>query len=189
MTLGRTAENKIKIKTDGADGLRAVECACCGGSCPDNIKLTFGGRELLFQFGGGNAPTALFNAGACYGYTGTFTQQVLCNGELLYGYPYEKCIGISLYAQVTVDCATQTVTHFAIQQREVTSALAQCDVCADRQHVGAYFNTIELDGSGVFQFGTAFQHPGISISVPDSVCTESAGPPQESIYSVLFEIA
>lgn len=29
MILGRTAENKIKIKTDG--GLRAVGCACCGG--------------------------------------------------------------------------------------------------------------------------------------------------------------
>jgi len=28
MTLGRTADNKIKIKTDG--GLRAVNCACCG---------------------------------------------------------------------------------------------------------------------------------------------------------------
>ena len=28
MTLGRTASNAIKIKTDG--GLRAVECACCG---------------------------------------------------------------------------------------------------------------------------------------------------------------
>jgi hypothetical protein len=36
MTLGRTTENKIKIKTDG--GLRAVECACCNpgpcGGCP-----------------------------------------------------------------------------------------------------------------------------------------------------------
>lgn len=30
MILGRTAENKIKIKTDG--GLRAVGCACCGGA-------------------------------------------------------------------------------------------------------------------------------------------------------------
>jgi hypothetical protein len=29
MTLGRTSSNAIKIKTDG--GLRAVECACCGG--------------------------------------------------------------------------------------------------------------------------------------------------------------
>ena len=29
MTLGRTSSGAIKIKTDG--GLRAVECACCGG--------------------------------------------------------------------------------------------------------------------------------------------------------------
>ena len=29
MTLGRTPEGAIKIKTDG--GLRAVNCACCGG--------------------------------------------------------------------------------------------------------------------------------------------------------------
>ena len=34
MTLGRTSDNKIKIKTDEAGGgLRAVECACCGGVC------------------------------------------------------------------------------------------------------------------------------------------------------------
>ena len=30
MTLGRTASNAIKIKTDGGT-TRAVECACCGG--------------------------------------------------------------------------------------------------------------------------------------------------------------
>jgi hypothetical protein len=29
MIIGRTAENKIKIKTDDPLGLRAVECACC----------------------------------------------------------------------------------------------------------------------------------------------------------------
>ena len=34
MTLGRTAEGKIKIKTDGTAGLRAVECGCCvAGPC------------------------------------------------------------------------------------------------------------------------------------------------------------
>ena len=32
MVLGRTADNKIKIKKDDPLGLRAVECACCG-SC------------------------------------------------------------------------------------------------------------------------------------------------------------
>jgi hypothetical protein len=37
MTLGRTTDNKIKIKTDEeGGGLRAVECACCGGgNLPD----------------------------------------------------------------------------------------------------------------------------------------------------------
>ena len=32
MTLGRTSDNKLKIKTD-SPGLRAVGCACCGGGC------------------------------------------------------------------------------------------------------------------------------------------------------------
>ena len=31
MTIGRTSTGAIKIKTDG--GLRAVNCACCGGDC------------------------------------------------------------------------------------------------------------------------------------------------------------
>ena len=40
MTLGRTASNAIKIKTDTAGGgLRAVECACCS-SCNCNPPLT-----------------------------------------------------------------------------------------------------------------------------------------------------
>jgi len=30
MTLGRTSANKLKIKTDGEAGLRAVSCGCCG---------------------------------------------------------------------------------------------------------------------------------------------------------------
>jgi hypothetical protein len=37
MTLGRTSDNKIKIKTDG--GLRAVECACCVSPPPFVIGL------------------------------------------------------------------------------------------------------------------------------------------------------
>lgn len=31
MTLGRTSTGAIKIKSDSPNGLRAVECACCGG--------------------------------------------------------------------------------------------------------------------------------------------------------------
>ena len=34
MILGRTPEGLIKIKKDAPLGLRAVNCACCGGKCP-----------------------------------------------------------------------------------------------------------------------------------------------------------
>jgi hypothetical protein len=34
MTLGRTPAGAVKIKTDGALGLRAVNCACCSTCCP-----------------------------------------------------------------------------------------------------------------------------------------------------------
>ena len=39
MTLGRTSAGKIKIKTDGTAGLRAVECACCNPSPCGGCKL------------------------------------------------------------------------------------------------------------------------------------------------------
>ena len=40
MTLGRTTENKIKIKTDTPKGLRAVECGCCGNCLFDAFSPT-----------------------------------------------------------------------------------------------------------------------------------------------------
>jgi len=45
MVLGRTSSNAIKTKTDG--GLRAVECACCGGCPCTNIKITGALFEIL----------------------------------------------------------------------------------------------------------------------------------------------
>lgn len=54
LSLGRTSDNKIKIKTDG--GLRAVGCACCGGGygfpcadCPPvlgNWNFSFSGDQV-----------------------------------------------------------------------------------------------------------------------------------------------
>jgi hypothetical protein len=40
MTLGRTSDNKLKIKTDGEAGLRAVSCGCCGGCSFDAFSPT-----------------------------------------------------------------------------------------------------------------------------------------------------
>jgi hypothetical protein len=45
MTLGVTPTGAIKIKTDEAGGgLRAVECACCGG-CPAEIEVEIAGAQ------------------------------------------------------------------------------------------------------------------------------------------------
>jgi len=48
MTLGRTSDNKIKIKTDG--GLRAVSCACCNpgpcGGCPSLTAAMDGATSI-----------------------------------------------------------------------------------------------------------------------------------------------
>ena len=53
MIIGRTAENKIKIKTDG--GLRAVNCACCGGGCAfsdgDVVKISALGKFSTVTIG------------------------------------------------------------------------------------------------------------------------------------------
>jgi hypothetical protein len=48
MTLGRTPTGAIKIKTD-SPGLRAVECACCGGVCEEDcgVKIPQPIRNLI----------------------------------------------------------------------------------------------------------------------------------------------
>jgi hypothetical protein len=53
MTLGRTSSGAIKIKTDEAGGgLRAVECACCGGcGCSLSFKLDENVTQASGSFG------------------------------------------------------------------------------------------------------------------------------------------
>ena len=45
MTLGRTSSGAVKIKTAG--GLRAVNCACCGGVCRPEVIRQYASEELL----------------------------------------------------------------------------------------------------------------------------------------------
>ena len=84
MTLGRTAAGKIKIKTDGDAGLRAVECACCNpgpcggcadliGSLPQEDPLADPPSSIAWQFnfnanpcdGGVNSITGLIESRVC----------------------------------------------------------------------------------------------------------------------------
>ena len=45
MILGRTPEGLIKTKTDG--GLRAVNCACCGGGCSCGVTIPQALRDIV----------------------------------------------------------------------------------------------------------------------------------------------
>ena len=66
MTLGRTASNAIKIKTDG--GLRAVNCACCGGcgcslTIPESLRDVFDNATSATLFGYPSLDWMSFGAG------------------------------------------------------------------------------------------------------------------------------
>ena len=76
MTLGRTADNKIKIKTDNG-GLRAVNCACCGG-CGCGISIPQELRELVAN--------ATISTVTMYGYSPKYLDQLANNTWIGYWY-------------------------------------------------------------------------------------------------------
>jgi len=72
MTLGRTSDNKIKIKTD-SPGIRAVECACCVGGCSCSFISIRGPllnvlRETITGTCNGQSPTQWSGPSAFYSY-------------------------------------------------------------------------------------------------------------------------
>ena len=71
MTLGRTASNAIKIKTDGTT--RAVNCACCGCGCngvaiPENLRPLFEAATINSITMWGYPPEDFFPVGPTEGY-------------------------------------------------------------------------------------------------------------------------
>jgi hypothetical protein len=70
MTLGRTSSGAIKLKTDEAGGgLRAVECACCGGcGCAVSFPL-----DDNFTQVSGSFEYSILDGFQTYNYGGTFS--------------------------------------------------------------------------------------------------------------------
>jgi len=73
MILGRTPEGLIKTKSDGALGLRAVNCACCGCGCngvaiPENLRSLFEDATIDSITMWGYAPEDFFPLGPAEGY-------------------------------------------------------------------------------------------------------------------------
>jgi len=128
MVLGRTADNKIKIKKDDPLGLRAVECACCcgcqsisgdllqtmrnattgtcNGASPTSFNASGGGFFAVFQIG--EFPDATFYTCAlsaltnCFNFGGDNFMNAMASG------PAESCCPIDPPFPIT--CANVTYT-------------------------------------------------------------------------------
>ena len=101
MTLGRTSSGAVKIKTGG--GLRAVECACCGGC--DLPAVCLNGSYPNNGWGGdeNGCSTSFLGIEGCDsappGITNTFWIPFLCGGPkwaLLIAGSAEGCLGNTL---------------------------------------------------------------------------------------------
>lgn len=183
MTLGRSSSGAIKIKTDG--GLRAVNCECCGGQCPETLRVTFEGYQIDCLFNGSQHVGE-----ACFGSVQPITQNILCEGSVTYSYSYhEECVGVSLV--VSLYCFEGNIRSFGIYYREVDGNVGNCEVCdGSGQHTGARAKIIEVGdgpyGNGSFPIGVPFDFEGRWEDSPLSPCgaTYSTG---NSTYSILIE--
>ncbi len=78
MTLGRTSAGKIKIKTDGTAGLRAVECACCN---PPILCSLFPAWNYQAYFDNNNSLPNEIYIGGKRSFTSTQIISVVANAE------------------------------------------------------------------------------------------------------------
>lgn len=87
MTLGRTASNAIKIKTDGGT-TRAVACACCGGGGGDPRVCTCNGphADLQIILANWSNVNIAFNWPGFMGLPAKSGSFVLSNGSSVYNY-------------------------------------------------------------------------------------------------------
>ena len=106
MILGRTPAGLIKKKSDGALGLRAVNCACCG--CPEITSSYIVISEAMYNAlraggtisgsGGGSEYTGCSFSGTAGGYTTPCFGSVSVNGGVTCsadGNPFTSTLAIS----------------------------------------------------------------------------------------------
>lgn len=124
MTLGRTTDNKIKIKTDSPKGLRAVECACCGCGCngvaiPENLRPLFESATINSITMWGYPPEDFFPLGPAEGYPeGSWAADwfvvdgnLFINGGLIY-YPNGCLYGSNIEYNADTDYSDAALIWF-----------------------------------------------------------------------------
>ena len=140
MTLGRTSEGKIKIKTDGDAGLRAVECGCCG---PCN------GCKSLKDFG--FATSVMVSIELASPYDGICCCSV-CDGP---------CEGTSTITIGELDCSSGTyigINYFAEFGIGLEVVKNESEDCYVRLSAGGqsscYIASYSADGIAINGFGS-----------------------------------
>ena len=124
MTLGRTADNAIKIKTDNGT-TRAVECACCGGcgcngvAIPENLRPLFEAATIDSITMWGYPPEDFYPLGPAEGYPeGSWAADwfvvdgnLFINGGLLYS--SNGCLyGINIEYNANTDYSDAALIYF-----------------------------------------------------------------------------
>jgi len=164
MTLGRTSSGAIKIKTDG--GLRAVNCACCGGcgcqylSIPEPLRTVFANATSVII--GGQPLEFLYQDPA----TGSWAGEVF-TAQMMYEISFD---GTCLWGQLNYnsEATGQTLANFG-----------EADQCSLEDATGFTDATFTINGE-VFPY---FYVNGINIPEPPFVISYGVAPPPNMTVS------
>jgi hypothetical protein len=200
MTLGRTPSGAIKTKTDG--GLRAVNCACCGGECK-RFQLTLLGLTFEvslvnlpypqpFEENDGRGPRCVYSGVSNAGGITTYRQgtDFYCDGGLIFT--------TTAYTGGSVSVA---LTHF-IEENIVNltfNYLQSLDPSGERDCIQAFFCTLGTETFNTLRYnssitGVEFSSQNGTYSVPATriesheCCPYSNDPPPpEECYTTTNE--
>jgi hypothetical protein len=199
MTLGLTSSNAIKIKTDEeGGGLRAVNCACCGGECK-RFQLTLLGLTVEvslvnlpypFEENDGRGLRCVYTGGANAGGITIYKSgtDFYCDGGLTYTTTAYTGGGVVV-----------VLTHF-IEENIVNLTfdyLKSLDPSGERECIQAFFctrgtetfNTLQYSGSGVEFSSESGTYSVLATRIEDHGCCPYSNdpPPPEDCYTTIDE--
>lgn len=167
MVIGRTSGGKIQTKTDG--GLRAVNCACCGGNpCFKKFRVTVDGVEYY-----GDEHPYNHSYVQCFGDETTFVESLSCNGNVFLTYEHPgSCVGTRV--AWSFECTPDGFFFFSFYRDFLPVSSFNCDVCDVVQHSVCrvteniiYYALLSFGENHIVE-GTFDQH---SVSVCPSSCS------------------
>jgi len=162
MILGRTPAGLIKTKSDGALGLRAVNCACCN-TCPCAVTIPQALRELvanatidtITMFG--LPPNYFYPAEPLYpywraywSYDGFFTP-ILLNAEIFY-FHETGCLSTSGFYTEWNGAGDQPSPNPPFGSILGLQAFGDGQLCEDQEFQTTANGTFTINGEGAYKY-------------------------------------